>query len=427
MKLVCLLRDLAWTIGCAVCLGVGWNGHSQSLDDAFGAVPNGPVSTIALQPDGKIVVGGFFTSINGAARSYVARLNANGSLDNSFAPANGPSQYVSRIVVRDSKIYVAAGDGLRRFDMSGALEWVYPIAVPVFDVDSQQRVIFGGQFTRIEEQFHRNIARLNANGALDANFSAAIGCCAGEGVSAVLSQGDTILVGGFFQSVNGSAAAHLARLRSDGLTDGDFVGAADPNVLSLAATPDGKVLRASQQTLARHLGDGSLDPAFATVAAGGSADDRFVAVALQPDGQAIVGGNFTFDGGVTRRYVARVTQSGTVDPSFVLQPNDTVAAIAVQPDGAILLGGNFTMVNGVSRNGLVRISANSPALDISAAVGGKVVLSWSAAIANATLESCALNDTTWSSMTAAPVVMNGRSYVTNSATGVGRLYRLRTQ
>jgi len=304
-------------------------------------------------------------------------------VDSTFAPASSPAQFVSRIVVANSKIYVAAGDGLSRFSADGTLDWVYPMSVRTFAVDSQQRVVFGGQFTRIENQFHRNLARLDANGFLDTTFAPAVGCCAGEGVQAILLHGDTALIGGLFQSVNGSAAAHFARINSDGSADGSFQGASDPLVLALATTTGGKILRASQQTLARHLSDGTLDPAFASVFAGGSSDDRFVALATQPDGKVIVGGSFMLNGSATRSYVARLNSDGSVDSSFAIQPNDSVQALAVQSDGSVLLGGNFTEVNGVPCAGLARVVTTGPALKISAAGTDKVVLSWPAGPANA--------------------------------------------
>jgi uncharacterized delta-60 repeat protein len=398
----------------------------STLDNTFNVTLNGWISTIAVQTDGKILIGGSFTTVNGVAKPNFARLNANGTLDVSFAPTEGAAQFVSRIVVRDGNIYVAAGDGLRRFDLNGNLAWHFPMSALAFDVDSQQRVVFGGQFIRVENQFHRNLARLAANGVLDSTFAPTIGCCGGEGVNAILTQGDAALVGGRFQSVNGDAAAHFSKIGSDGSTDSAFVATADPLVLAFARTADGKLLRASQQTLARHLSDGSIDPASASVSAGGSSDDRFVAVTAQSDGKPIVGGNFSFDGGATRKYVARLNSDGTVDPSFAIQPNDTVQAVAVQANGAILIGGNFTAVNGSVRTGLARVVTGPPVLRIAATTEGSIVLSWPL-VANAVLESSPLNDATWSLVNDQSVTVNGRAYVTNSGTGPGRFYRLRVQ
>ena len=431
MESNCLRRQRASVGLLLVCVSALCGGtvvRAQSaVDDSFNPQFNSFISTIAPQSDGKMLVGGNFTSVNGSARSYFVRLNADGSVDSTFAPASSPAQFVSRIAVANSKVYVAAGDGLRRFSADGTLDWIYPMSVRTFAVDSQQRVVFGGQFTRIENQFHRNLARLDANGALDTTFAPAVGCCAGEGVQAILLQGDTALIGGLFQSVNGTAAAHFARINSDGSADGSFQGASDPLVLALATTTDGKILRASQQTLARHFGDGTPDPSFASAFAGGSSDDRFVALATQPGGKIIVGGSFMLNGSATRSYVARLNSDGSVDSSFAIQPNDSVQALAVQSDGSVLLGGNFTEVNGVPCAGLARVVTTGPALKISAAGTHKVVLSWPAGLANARLEFRALNEKGWLPLTNAPVTVDGMIYVTNSASANGRLYRLCAQ
>src|SRR5688500_19116309 len=96
----CLLRNSVGIVGWVVaCLSVCSDTRAQSaLDNTFNATLDGRVSTIALQADGKILVGGSFTTVNGVSKNNFARLNANGSLDDSFAPANAPAQFVSRIV-----------------------------------------------------------------------------------------------------------------------------------------------------------------------------------------------------------------------------------------------------------------------------------------------------------------------------------------
>ncbi|MGD9579454.1 MAG: delta-60 repeat domain-containing protein, partial [Syntrophorhabdus sp.] len=60
--------------------------HSQSATDGFNPNANGCVYSIAVQPDGKVLVGGGFTTIGGGTRNYIARLNADGSLDTGFNP-----------------------------------------------------------------------------------------------------------------------------------------------------------------------------------------------------------------------------------------------------------------------------------------------------------------------------------------------------
>jgi len=334
------------------------------------------------------------------------------------------------VIVVGSDIYAAAGDGLRRFDTTGAQAWHYAMNVPAFAVDSQARVIIGGQFTRLDGQPHRNIARLTAAGALDASFATAIGCCAGEGVHALVTQGDSIFAGGLFQSVNDTnVVSHFARLGSDGSLDSTFNGTATPRVLAIIPMADGRVLRVSEQTLAMHLATGADDSSFAPVSAGGSSEDRFVTAALDGSGGVVAGGNFTTDGGATRSYVARFNSSGSLDSTFAVSPNGQVNAVAVQPDGRVLIGGWFTEVNGTAHVGLARVQLDEPGpalnkLHIAAGPGGNVVLSWAQGGSYA-LETRTLAGGAWTSVSATPGIVNGMNVVTTPAGGSGQIYRLR--
>src|SRR5207248_480319 len=59
-----------------------------SWDSAFKAItgPNGSIRSLALQTDGKVLIGGYFVAVNGLTRIGVARLNADGNLDTTFDP-----------------------------------------------------------------------------------------------------------------------------------------------------------------------------------------------------------------------------------------------------------------------------------------------------------------------------------------------------
>ena len=67
--------------------------QAGTLDATFNSSTgaNSDVETIAVQADGKIIIGGFFTSYNGTSRNRIARLNADGSLDATFNPGTGAS------------------------------------------------------------------------------------------------------------------------------------------------------------------------------------------------------------------------------------------------------------------------------------------------------------------------------------------------
>ncbi len=83
-----------------------------SLDTSFdvGTGANAIVYAIGLQSDGKVIVGGDFTSINGTNRNRFARLNSDGSLDDTFDPGRGANNTVYSLVVLPDDNIIIGGD-----------------------------------------------------------------------------------------------------------------------------------------------------------------------------------------------------------------------------------------------------------------------------------------------------------------------------
>src|SRR6266403_1443626 len=89
-------------------LGVAASAKAQTPDPLFNASVDQAVYAMAVQPDGKIVVGGLLTVLDGEGRSFLGRLNPDGSLDRGFNP--GANGYVYAVVVQpDGKILVGGG------------------------------------------------------------------------------------------------------------------------------------------------------------------------------------------------------------------------------------------------------------------------------------------------------------------------------
>jgi len=81
-----------------------------SLDTGFnpGTGANGIVLALAQQPNGKVLIGGAFTTIAGVSRNYIARLNADGSLDTTFESSSGPNLQVNTMALQsDGKVLVS--------------------------------------------------------------------------------------------------------------------------------------------------------------------------------------------------------------------------------------------------------------------------------------------------------------------------------
>ena len=102
----------------------------------------------------------------------------------------------------------------------------------------------------------------------------------------------------------------------------------------------------------------------------GSVDDGFVAningaincLALQTNGQILVGGEFMAINGTRAYSLGRLNADGTVDPNFnagCTGPGDLGPdCIQVQPDGKILAGGLFDRVDGSAHTNLFRLNSD---------------------------------------------------------------------
>ena len=135
---------------------------------------------------------------------------------------------------------------------------------------------------------------------------------------------------------------------------------------ALALQPDGKVLIGGdfssfgpqiRQSVARLNPDGTLDTSFQNPGVNGNSVFDLV---LQPDGKVLIGGAFTTVGGQPRQYVTRLHANGTLDTSFVNPAvNSTVRAFAFQPEGKVVIGGDFSAVGGQTRQGVARLNTRS--------------------------------------------------------------------
>jgi uncharacterized delta-60 repeat protein len=372
-------------------------GAAGDVDLSFdpGSGVNGGVSAVVLQPDGKVIIGGEFTTVKGLARSKVARLNADGSGDPSFNPGTAidasVSVSVSAVALQsDGKVLIAvflAGyqGYAARLNSDGTLDNSFnPVTdAPVFSVAPQPdgKVLIGGDFTTVNGTNRNGIARLNADGSLDTSFDPGTG--ADDVVFSLTLQSDgKVLVGGYFSAVNGTNRNGIARLNADGSLDSSF----DPGtggryyVRSVALQPDGKVLIGvgGHSAIVRLNADGSLDSSFN---AGTGADCLVQSIALQPNGKILIARWFS-DANGTRR-ISRLNADGSLDITFTWGAGGYDGfgfPIALQPDGKIIIGGDFFTVNEVQRSSIARLNPDGT-LDGSFQPGKRIDFPFSTLIA----------------------------------------------
>jgi uncharacterized delta-60 repeat protein len=315
-----------------------------SIDATFGNTGlglNGGVNSISIQSDGKIIVGGQFTNYNGTNRNYIARLNTNGSLDASFNPGSGAT--------------------------------INPVYSTVLQSDG--KIIIGGAFSTYNGVSRNGIARLNADGSLDLTFNPGIGTIGGTVLSTVLQSDGKIIIGGGFTSYNGTARKNIARLNSDGSLDATFDPGIGPNnfVRAIAIQSDGKIaigggfttyFGITRNGIARLNADGSIDATFNPNL---GIDNNYLdvySVSIQIDGRTIISGSFyTFNIGSPRNQIARLNGDGSLDDTFcprtgVVGRSSTLLASNIQNDGKIIIAGDFNSFNDTRRIFIARVNSN---------------------------------------------------------------------
>ena len=302
------------------------------LDTTFVPAPgtNDIVNVVIPQPDGKVIAAGRFTFANNVARNRIARFNFNGSLDTGFDPGTGADGEITAAILQT--------DG---------------------------RIIVAGRFTSFNGFTHNRICRLNANGSVDQTFGLGSGIN-NTALALALQPDGRIIVGGQFSQIDLTQRFNLARLNNDGSVDLSFDPGNGPNgdVNAIVIQSDGRIVIGgtfigyngfARGGVARVLGNGVLDPSFDSgVGTGGNV----FALALQHNGQIVLGGRFVQYSGTNRTFIARVFGNGSLDLGFNPAPDDWVQSLAVEPDDRILVGGFFTGVNGFGRNRIARLNTN---------------------------------------------------------------------
>ena len=238
--------------------------------------------TLALQSDGKILVGGNISGYNGTLLSCIIRLNGDGSIDNTFNTGSG---------------------------FSGGKSSVSSITV-----QSDGKILVGGGFTDYNGTAVSNIVRLNSNGTIDDTFNFGIGFNSIVYDMELQSDGKVIVVGNF-SSYNGTPANRIIRLNSNGMVDGSFN-------------------------------------------SGGGFDSVVNSIGAQSDGKLVCGGYFTDYDGTSTNSLTRLNNDGSNDVNFVIGSgfNDAIDSLIIQLDGKIVCVGSFFDYNGISIGRIARLT-----------------------------------------------------------------------
>lgn len=358
-----------------------------TIDFSFNTGPDSSTYVTLTQPDGKILIGGIFDNYDGVSRNGIARVNADGSLDTSFDPGTGitgtDDEIFCMVLQPDGKIVVGGvftsyngvpRGNIARINADGSLDTSFDLGgagangeVITIARQSTGKLVIGGLFSQYNG-VARRLVRLNTDGSVDNSFQVGTGPNSYVWTSSVLPD-DKLYVGGGWSTFNGVSANSIIRLNADGTRDNTFTNLRFSNnaVLSHALQPDGKIiicgyftsyglLPTPRNRIVRINNDGTLDDSFNV---GSGLDALPLTLTRQPNGKTIVGGDFTTYNGTTVNRIVRLNDDGSIDSSF--QSGVGMDAIlyhtSFQPDGKIILASDALTYNGdTTRPFLVKIN-----------------------------------------------------------------------
>lgn len=379
------------------------------LDPTFETVggTNGVITAVAIQPDQKIIIVGTFTQVSGFERQDVARLNPDGTVDLTFDAGEGayeePWSYVDGVravaIQADGKILVGGQfplfdnipmKSLVRLNPDGNLDPTFSIgsgfdgyeAQSVLDllIQPEGKIVVGGEFRYFNGDTANSIIRLNPDGSRDTSFLMGSGFTrTGGNMSGyrgvrkmeLLPDGRIELVGEF-NFYNGISRWRAAILLPDGSLDTTF----DPGdgfqqeaPISMVVQPDGRMVvmhdaYSYDGTPVKHLtrltADGSLDTTFDLDAAFGQYVAPSISIAIQPDGRFVVTGYASEIPQGMSRSIVRLMPDGGLDHGFAHGTGATgeITAMAIQSDGKAIIGGYFKYFDGVWSSGLARVNGD---------------------------------------------------------------------
>jgi uncharacterized delta-60 repeat protein len=334
-------------------------GADGALDTGFdvGTGPDSPVQEIVVQPDGKILVGGSFFNFNGVTSRRLVRLMPDGGVDNSFNIGTGANSTVTSLVVQpDGKILVggsfsqwngATVGGIVRLQVDGSVDPAFNVGAGTNDnvndvvLRPNGKIVIGGYFSQYNGTTRNQLAQLNADGTLDTSFDPGGGAGASYSVVGMALTADGKLIcGGDFWTWQGATANGFVRIGPDGTRDASFSPgqATQVGVLKVAIQADGKALLTGTPGLWRVDTDGNADPTFDTGTGFFGGLQVVAAIEQLPDGRLLAGGQFSeYNGNPVGNIVRLATSDVGIHEPEQLQvsvwPNPSSGRMTIQWPG----------------------------------------------------------------------------------------------
>jgi uncharacterized delta-60 repeat protein len=338
---------------------------TRDSDFKIGSGSNGQIYAVEIQPDGKILLGGTFTSFSGSSGiNRIVRLMPSGNIDPDFKTNTGLN--------------------------AGFNSTVYAIKV-----QPDGKILVGGVFNLYSGSTAQKFVRLDSSGAIDTTFKTSSSFQlsnlrtsnpnGGYIIRINLDSSNNIYCGGYFSNYSGSISNNIVKIKSDGTVDTSFI---SPSYTEFDYSPtqyrgayakplsSGKILCLGDFTYY----DTNPNPNIVYNAAlltypSFSLDNSFTGYGLdldgssgvapikfveQSDGKIVIAGNFSFYSGSNCKGLIRVNSDGTIDSTYKTGSgfNFSVTDLAIQSDGKVVAVGNFTSYSGSNTNRIVRINTD---------------------------------------------------------------------
>jgi len=317
-----------------------------NVDTSFNFVNTGLLSTtklydIYIQQDGKIVVGGKFSQLDGLPSKGLMRLQKNGSIDNTFNIGGGTNGDVNSVLNFNNKILVSGNfssingvvcKNTILLKLDGSIDTSFYLD-PLLDgivgdfilVDSSTNSIICHKFDSVH-----TLIKISSNGNLDTTFISPIL----DGIIGAIIHKSKIITYGTFG------------IKKLNLLSGDIDTTISlPTIYTLGVQSDNKIIIGSQQLfsngfyLDRINQDGSFDASFV-----GNFIFAVKKIKIDNNDKIIVGGY--------RKLVTRLNSDGSLDNSFNVSTssvaNEYINTIQIQSDGNIIVGGYFSNIIGIN-------------------------------------------------------------------------------
>ena len=434
------------------------NNYAQ-VETSFVPVIGYPGTIISAhkQPDGKIVVAGDFTLVNGLNKTNYTRIDSNGLLDSSYNPNTATIETPRASVMLPDGKWLVAGKGVVSLKLDGTIETnfggnVTNTLVQKLLLLPDQKVLVAG----LKQGNFNGLERYFLSGKPDTNFNTGDGLPDyTQSILDMAKQPDgKILVVGRFDAFNKKSFTNIVRLLDSGMIDTNFV---PPALTSFSQWPaechsvvvdsTGKIYVGGYFSKAngtdvspiiRLNSDGSLDPSFSPGLP--NSGGKVTLIAPQDDGSMFITGNFWYDiSGVYGNSMARINTSGILDKNFPMSAEQayadayTIVSIIPLTGQQMFIAGSFTEVLDTPASSCARLviqkvdTVEPPKLEIQLGSGKNAILSWPSSSSPFNLEykETLRPAADWQKVQELPIMSGAKYFVTNSATAGNRFYRLK--